>query len=71
MLFLQGTRDELADLGLLRSVTDRLGARASLALLDDADHAFHVRKSSGRSDVEILDVALDTARRWLDAVLER
>jgi uncharacterized protein len=69
MLFLQGTRDELADLELLRAVTDRLGARASLALLDDADHAFHVRKSSGRSDVETLDDALDTACRWLDAVL--
>ncbi len=42
MLFLQGTRDELADLGLLRPVIQRLGERATLELFDEADHAFHV-----------------------------
>ncbi len=69
MLFLQGTRDELADLGLVRSVTDRLGPRATLVLLDDADHAFHVRKSSGRSDAEMLDAALDAVSRWFDTAI--
>src|SRR5438552_7354159 len=42
MLFLQGTRDELADLALIRAVTERLGARASLKILEHADHSFHV-----------------------------
>ncbi len=69
MLFLQGTRDELAEVGLVRAVTDRLGSRATLALFDDADHAFHVRRSSGRNDVQLLDLALDTAVSWIDAVL--
>lgn len=71
MLFLQGTRDELADVDLLRSVTGRLGAGTTLALVDDADHAFHVRKSSGRNDPEVLDLLLDTTARWIDAVLAR
>lgn len=69
MLFLQGTRDELAEVGLVRSVVERLGVRATLALIDDADHAFHVRKRSGRSDAQALDFALDTAVRWIDVVL--
>ncbi|MEO6896732.1 MAG: alpha/beta family hydrolase [Caldimonas sp.] len=69
MLFVQGTRDELAEVGLLRAVVDRLGARATLAFIDDADHAFHVRKRSGRTDAQALDLALDTAVRWIDLVL--
>ena len=69
MLFLQGTRDELADIDLLRPVVEHLGPRAALTLLDDADHAFHVRKSSGRSDAEVLDLALDTISGWIDTVL--
>lgn len=54
MLFLQGTRDALADLGLLRPVIDQLGPRAQLQLEEDADHAFHVRKRSGRSDADVI-----------------
>lgn len=53
MLFLQGTRDELATLELLQPVVQRLGARATLKLLQDADHAFHVRASSGRRDADV------------------
>ena len=53
MLFLQGTRDELATLELLRPVVQRLGARATLKLLQDADHSFHVRASSGRRDPDV------------------
>ena len=71
MLFLQGTRDDLADADLVCAVTGRLGAGTTLALFDDADHAFHVRKSSGRNDAEVLDLMLDTAARWIDAVLAR
>ena len=59
MLFLQGTRDDLADLALLRSVVEPLGPRATLHVVDDADHSFHVRASSGRKDA---DVVLELAR---------
>ena len=54
MLFLQGTRDELAELALIESVVTGLGPRAKLQLFDDADHAFHVRKSSGSTDAQVL-----------------
>jgi len=53
LLFVQGTRDALADLELLRALVKRLGRRATLKLLDDADHAFHVRVKSGRDDLQV------------------
>jgi predicted alpha/beta-hydrolase family hydrolase len=59
MLFLQGTRDALAELPLLETVVEPLAARATLHLVDDADHSFHVRASSGRKDA---DVVLEMAR---------
>ena len=65
MLFLQGTRDELADLALLRPVIDRLGARATLATFADADHSFHVPVRSGRKDAQVLADVLDTAASWM------
>jgi predicted alpha/beta-hydrolase family hydrolase len=64
MLFLQGTRDELADLALLRPVVDALGARATLRLFDDADHAFHVRARSGSNDRAVLAALADTVAQW-------
>ena len=64
MLFLQGTRDELADLALLQPVVERLGARATLHRVDDADHAFHVRARSGRTDAEVLGEMLDILAAW-------
>jgi predicted alpha/beta-hydrolase family hydrolase len=54
MLFLQGTRDELAELSLLKSVVAPLAPRATLHVVDDADHSFHVRASSGRKDPEVV-----------------
>ena len=54
MLFLQGTRDTLADLKLLRPVCAKLGSRATLRVIETADHSFHVLKSSGRNDAEVL-----------------
>ena len=54
MLFLQGTRDELCDRGLMTEVVDRLDTPAELRWFDDADHAFHVHKSSGSSDALVL-----------------
>jgi predicted alpha/beta-hydrolase family hydrolase len=64
MLFLQGTRDELADLALLRPVVDALGARGTLRLFDDADHAFHVRARSGSDDRAVLATLADTIAQW-------
>jgi predicted alpha/beta-hydrolase family hydrolase len=67
MLFLQGTRDTLADLALMRSVTAALGARATLDVIDDADHAFHVRASSGRRDADVLQTLAGTMAEWMAA----
>jgi predicted alpha/beta-hydrolase family hydrolase len=64
MLFLQGTRDELADLALLESVIDGLGARATLHTIADADHSFHVRARSGRNDAQALAELLDALAAW-------
>jgi predicted alpha/beta-hydrolase family hydrolase len=65
MLFLQGTRDTLADLDLLRPVAERLGQRATLMLFNDADHSFHVPAKSGRRDSEVLKELLDCAANWM------
>ena len=65
MLFLQGTRDELADPGLVAALVDRLGARATLTMIDDADHAFHVRRQSGSSDAEVVERIADTMHDWM------
>lgn len=68
MLFLQGTRDELAALDLLRPLVQRLGERASLVALDDADHAFHVRARSGRTDAQTLGAMIDAMATWMRCV---
>jgi predicted alpha/beta-hydrolase family hydrolase len=65
MLFLQGTRDKLADLDLLRPICDDLGDRAHLHVVDGADHGFHVLKRSGRTDDEVLDELADTAAAFM------
>ena len=63
-LFLQGTRDEFAELELLREALARYGGRATLEVIEDADHGFHVRKKSGRTDAEVLEFLLDRVARW-------
>ncbi len=68
MLFLQGTRDELADLGLVESLTRQLGARATLHLFEDADHSFHVPARSGRKDADVLAELLDALVQWIDSI---
>jgi predicted alpha/beta-hydrolase family hydrolase len=67
MLFLQGTRDELASLDHLRPVVAGLGDRATLVLAEDADHGFHVRVKSGRTDAGTLAELLDAAVAWMAA----
>jgi predicted alpha/beta-hydrolase family hydrolase len=65
MLFLQGTNDALATLDLLRPVVAKLGERATLTLLDHADHSFHAPAKSGRKDADVLAAALDAAAAWM------
>jgi uncharacterized protein len=65
MLFLQGTRDELAELKLLQSVTDSLGKRATLTLYEEADHSFHAPKRSGRTDAQTLQQLTHALAQWL------
>ncbi len=65
MLFLQGSRDELAGLDLLRPLVGRLGARATLKVFADADHSFHVPASSGRTDAEVRVELLDALADWI------
>ncbi|WP_413815335.1 alpha/beta family hydrolase [Bradyrhizobium sp.] len=66
MLFLQGTRDGLADLGHLRPVIKALGAKATLHEVEGGDHSFAVLKKSGRSNDEALAEVLDTLSAWID-----
>jgi predicted alpha/beta-hydrolase family hydrolase len=68
MLFLQGTRDALADLQLLRPVCAKLGSRARLHVFEKADHSFHVLKSSGRSDADVLRELADTTASWAQGI---
>jgi hypothetical protein len=66
MLFVQGTRDALADLDLLRGTVAGLKDRATLLLLEGADHAFHVPARTGRTDPQILAEALDATTLWIE-----
>jgi alpha-beta hydrolase superfamily lysophospholipase len=65
MLFLQGTNDALAELNLLRPTVAGLGERATLELIPDADHSFHVPAKTGRKDPEVLAEALAAVARWM------
>jgi uncharacterized protein len=69
MLFLQGTRDALAEPSLLEPVVKSLGSRATLHLLEGADHSFRVLKSSGRNDRAVMDEALDAFAAWVDGII--
>ena len=66
MLFLQGTRDTLADLKLLRPICADLSSRATLHIIETADHSFHVLKSSGRTDADALRELAATTASWAD-----
>jgi predicted alpha/beta-hydrolase family hydrolase len=68
MLFLQGTNDKLAELDLLKPVVKKLGARATLHLVEAADHSFHVPVRSGRKDAEVMGEVLDAFVAWLAAI---
>lgn len=68
MLFLQGTRDALADIHLMRRLVERLGPRATLEEYEEADHSFHVPVRSGRKDAEIRSEMLDALQGWLEGL---
>ena len=67
LLFLQGTRDELAHLPLLVQLIERLGKRATLALFDEADHSFHVPARTGRTDPDVRAEMADVLAHWIAA----
>jgi uncharacterized protein len=66
LLFLQGTRDRLAEVPLLEPLCRDLGSRATLKLIPDADHSFHVPVRSGRNDANVREELLDTMVAWID-----
>jgi predicted alpha/beta-hydrolase family hydrolase len=69
MLFLQGTRDALAELDQLEPLCNALGARATLKLFRDADHSFHVPARTGRKDSDVRSEMLDVLAAWIDEVI--
>lgn len=68
MLFLQGTRDELAELSLLEPLAQRIGKGATLKLFEGANHSFHVPARSGRSDTAVLLELSATLAGWVDTL---
>jgi len=65
MLFLQGSRDALADLKLLRPLCRKLGKQIELFVIPGGDHSFHMLKSSGKSDEQGLSGAVEKAAQWM------
>jgi predicted alpha/beta-hydrolase family hydrolase len=68
MLFLQGTRDKLAELRLLEPLVERLGPTATLHPVQGADHSFHVLARSGRNDGEVMNEILDRFATWTASI---
>jgi predicted alpha/beta-hydrolase family hydrolase len=68
LLFLQGSRDEFAQLDLLQAVVQRLGTRATLHLVEGGDHSFKVKKSAGKTAADVLDEVAGQVRGWADAL---
>jgi len=71
MLFLQGTRDDFANVQLLEPLCKQLGVRATLKLFQDADHSFHVPARTGRKDSEIMAELLDALAGWIEIAIAR
>jgi predicted alpha/beta-hydrolase family hydrolase len=68
MLFLQGTRDEFAELELLQPLIKRLGAGSTLQLFQDANHSFHVPARTGRKDSDVMNELLDGIAEWIRTI---
>ena len=70
MLFLQRSRDNLANLPLITGVCEQLRSRATLKVFQDADHSFHVPARTGRKDSEIMSEMLDSVKEWIDTMID-
>jgi predicted alpha/beta-hydrolase family hydrolase len=68
MLFLQGSRDALAELKLLKSLCAKLGKHAELFIIDGGDHSFHMLKSSKKSDEQVFDELVSKAAGWMSGL---
>jgi predicted alpha/beta-hydrolase family hydrolase len=64
MLFLQGTRDEFAQLDLLQQIVQKLGDRATLHLIEEGDHSFNVPKRTGKTEADIMNELAETIQQW-------
>jgi uncharacterized protein len=69
MLFLQGTRDQFAQLDLITTVCRRLSPRATLHLIDEGDHSFNVPRRTGRSSTSVIDDLADTMVEWASSAI--
>ncbi|HVY20762.1 MAG TPA: alpha/beta family hydrolase [Bauldia sp.] len=69
MLFLQGTRDELAEIDLLQPAVEKLGPRATLHLIPEADHSFRVPAKTGRREADVMAELADTLAAWIDGLI--
>jgi uncharacterized protein len=67
MLFIQGSRDALADLKLLKPLCAQLDGRAELFVVEGGDHSLHMAKRSGRTDSEVLDEVAAKTSSWMAA----
>jgi hypothetical protein len=69
MLFIQGTRDSLANLDLMKGVCKELGSGAVLHIVDGGDHSFKVPKRTGRTQVEVMDEIADAVAQWVETIV--
>jgi predicted alpha/beta-hydrolase family hydrolase len=69
LLFLQGDRDELADLTALQTLVARLGPRATLKLIPNANHSYRVPARTGRSEAQIIGELVQTLHDWIGTVI--
>jgi uncharacterized protein len=68
MLFIQGARDALAERSLLERIVTQLGPRATLHVVEDADHSYHVPARTGRSDAEVRNALWPVLAQWVDSL---
>ncbi len=68
-LFLQGTKDEFAELDLLKPLVKSLGKRATLHLIEGANHSFRVPAKSGRKEADVMAELADTLTGWIDGLI--
>ena len=68
---LRCARDTFAEIKLIRSVCHKLGSRATLHIIESADHSFHVLKSSGKTDSEVMQELAKAMKLWAERILEK